>query len=361
MTSRLLRIPSDIAELLHRGDGIVDVDSALAAGVSLDRLVRLVKAGHLTRVADGVYTSTELLWKSSDWRRHGIKARAFVRSCGVPAYLTGWSAAAVWDLPTLGSPPRKPAAVRPKNTGRGAIVSTHGTLHAVHLPPDHQWRKEQTTLVSPEWAAATIALNAPVADALVVADAVVRDGRDLQDAIRHMPRWPGVTRARWVAAHADPLAESPLETLGRFCCIVADLPMPVSNAWVGVDGPTYRLDGLWPFHWAGFEADGALKYDNRPDASYVVAHQNEREWVLRRLGLDLARYTWDLAYRQRAELATRFGDLLRDNAVRAEPVRWWKHVPGHGPVEPSAEDWPSPHPVSMALPAGWQSERRRHR
>jgi hypothetical protein len=52
-------------------------------------------------------------------------------------------------------------------------------------------------------------------------------------------------------------------------------------------------------------------------------------------------------------LAERFSALLRDNPARAEPIRWWKHVPGVGPVEPEPADWPSPHPVSVVLPAGW--------
>jgi hypothetical protein len=151
----------------------------------------------------------------------------------------------------------------------------------------------------------------------------------------------------------NPAAESALETLGRFTCMEFDLPMPVCNAWVGSSGPVYRVDGLWPFHWSAYEADGALKYDNRPDASSIVAAQSEREFYLRRLGLDVARYGWDLGFRRRAALAERFSALLRDNPARAEPIRWWKHVSGVGPVKPEPADWPSPHPVSVVLPAGW--------
>src|SRR5215203_178566 len=99
-------------------------------------------------------------------------------------------------------------------------------------------------------------------------------------------------------------------------------PMPVCNAWVGSSGPVYRVDGLWPFHRSAYEADGALKYDNRPDASSIVAAQSEREFYLRRLGLDVARYGWDLGFRRRATLALHFSALLRDNPVRAEPIQW---------------------------------------
>ncbi len=89
--------------------------------------------------------------------------------------------------------------------------------------------------------------------------------------------------------------------------------MPVSNAWVGRDGPTFRGHGLWPWHWAASEADGAVKYNDRPDAAAIVLAQTEREWYLRRLGLDIARYDWVLAIRRPHELASRFAALLRAN------------------------------------------------
>lgn len=100
------------------------------------------------------------------------------------------------------------------------------------------------------------------------------------------------------------------------------------------------MDGLWPWHWAVFEADGAVKYNQRPDASTIVAAQNEREWRLRRLGLDFARFGWELGVHRRPVLGARFRQLLNDNPVRRKPVRWWKHVAGLGPVEPTAQDWP---------------------
>jgi hypothetical protein len=216
-------------------------------------------------------------------------------------------------------------------------------------------------VVSNAWATADLARSAPVYDGLIVADSAVRNGADLSEVLTHMSRWLGVSRARWVADHADSNSESALETMGRFGCIEFDLPVPVSNAWVGRDGPELRLDHLWPFHWSAGEADGAVKYNNREDAAKIVKDQNDREFYLRRLGLDFARYGWVEAYYRRQELAGRFSALLRDNPPRDEPIRWWKDVPGEGPVEPNAEDWPSPHPLGLILPAGWQHERDRLR
>ena len=177
--------------------------------------------------------------------------------------------------------------------------------------------------------------HSPLDHALAAADAVARraaeaaattnpDPRRLRtlspdDAVANMRYWSGVERSRWVVQYADPCAETPIESLGRFVCLPYDLPMPVANAWVGELRPEYRVDGLWPWHWAAFEADGAVKYNLRPDASDIVAAQvaaqNEREWWLRRLGLDFARFGWELAAHRRPSL---------------------------GPVEPETRDWPTP-------------------
>ncbi|MBB5788343.1 type IV toxin-antitoxin system AbiEi family antitoxin domain-containing protein [Jiangella mangrovi] len=351
---RARALPAAIVDLLHRGDGLIDVQSARAAGVGIDRLLRLVDAGELVRVAAGVYASAQQLAAADDWTGHLLRARAFALSCGDDeAMLTGWSAVGAWALPTIRVPPRLPIVVRRKAPGLGPTVMAFGRVLVAEVPAAHRRRAAAVPVVSQPWAAADVARTAPVVEALMVADAVARAGFDVHGATAQMRHWPGVARARWVAEHADAGAESPLETLGRFTCLQFDLPLPVCNAWVGESEPEYRVDGLWPYHHAAFEADGALKYDNRPDASQIVARQGEREWRLRRMGLDIVRFGWDLAWRDRPELAARFAALLRNSARREGPIRWWKHVPGRGAVDPEPADWPSPGSVGIVLPAGW--------
>jgi len=92
---------------------------------------------------------------------------------------------------------------------------------------------------------------------------------------------------------------------------------------VGDGYPLYRLDHLWPHHWVAAEGDGALKYNGRDDAAAVVKAEKEREWALRRLGLDVVRYDWELAAHRRDELAARFQAVLAPNPVRPEPMQWW--------------------------------------
>lgn len=211
-------------------------------------------------------------------------------------------------------------------------------------------------LVSREWAVGDVARLAPVPDALILADSAVQAGADLTVIPELFRSWRHAPRARWVAAHADGLSESALETLGRFTCLQFNLPIPVSNAWVGEVRPEFRVDHLWPYHWAVGEADGAVKYRDRDDVADVVHAQSDREFRLRRLKLDIVRYGWGEASRDRRRLAGKFNALLQDNPRRREPVRWWKHVPGGDPVAPGADDWPSPIPLRVSLPAAWDVE-----
>jgi hypothetical protein len=118
-----------------------------------------------------------------------------------------------------------------------------------HLPAAHRWTLGRLRVVSDEWAVVDVARSARLPDSLVVADEAARRGLDLAGVLPHMRRWAGVGRAAWVVERAEPTVESPLETLGRFTFIEYDLPMPVTNAWVGRDGPEWRLDGLLPWHW----------------------------------------------------------------------------------------------------------------
>ncbi len=349
MPRTLAALPEDLRGLLAVTHGMFTAAEARRAGITDGRVRRLVGARLLRRVGYGIYVSAAEYEALDAWGRHRVRARAFSAACKV-GYLTSWSAVVTWGLPTIGNPPALPAAIRPKSPTHGSTVTPYGRIVVATLPKHHRWRIGATKVVSRAWAALDVARISPLPDALIVADAAARAGSDLAEAVQFMTYWEGAGAARWVAEHANPNAETALETLGRFTCIEFVLPMPVCNAWVGEGRPRFRVDGLWPYHWSVFEGDGAIKYDNRPDASRVIAAQNEREWYLRRLGLDFARFTWERAHRRRSELAGRFRALLRDNPARPEPIQWWKDVPGVGPVEPGPSDWPAPYPVPIVLP-----------
>ncbi len=349
-------IPDDVQELLRLNDGVLLTADARKAGISESRLSRLAAADRLRRLVHGAYVDAEAFANLDDWQRFTMRARAFGLLSAPDSYLTGWACTAIKGYPTLGEPPKLPTVVRPKDTQRWSFNGTSGRVLVADVPEEHRRRLGRLLVVSDEWAVVDVARTARLPDSLVVADEAVRRGCDLPEVLPQMRHWAGIERARWVVGQAVPTVESPLETLGRFAFIEYGLPMPVTNAWVGHEEPRWRLDGLLPWHWWGYEGDGALKYDNREDASRILRAQQEREFQLRRLGLDLLRYGWSDVYPRRQPLADKALALLAEHPARQEPVRWWIDVPGHGPVEPKPADWPSPYPTGIGLPAGWQDD-----
>lgn len=351
------QLPADVESLLA-GRGVFRIADARAAGVHSSRIRRLARAGLLTTVAPGCYVATARLATLDAWARHQELARAFALSCDVPVLVTSWAAAHKRSLRMAGPVPRLPTVVHP-GPGR-TWRSKYARVTTGSIPDDHQMvvgkpGKRRWGVVSMAWAVGDIARLAPVPDALIVADSAVRAGADLSVVRELFTSWRGAARARWVAEHADGLSESAIETLGRFTCMELNLPMPVSNAWVGETEPEFRVDHLWPYHWAVGEADGAVKYqvDNAAD---VVRNQSDRDFRLRRLGLDVVHFGWSEAAHNRRHLAERLGAMLRDNPPRQEPVRWWKHIPGSEPVAPGRDDWPSSGPIGLVLPAAWDVE-----
>ena len=332
--------------------GVVDPARVRAAGLSRHRLHRLAKAGLLTRLAPGSYAVASVAADLDAWGRFRLAARAFAWA-NQRTYLTGWAATVNWGLPTLGKPPPRPTGIRPTSHGGRTSHSRRGRILVADIPPQHLGYLDGVPIVGQTWAAADLARMAPLPHSLIVADRVVRGGGDLAGVLAQMGRWENVGRARWVAEHADPASESPLETLGRFAFIEYGLPMPVSNAWVGRDRPEKRLDGLLPWHWIALEGDGAIKYDNRDDATQIVRAQQAREFLLRRFGLEFARYGWPDVYPSRRPWVDRINALLAERPPRSTPVRWWKEVPGGRPVEPEQADWPKPDPCDIVLPVGW--------
>lgn len=333
VSARLTKLPADVVALLDAGRGFFVIGEARAAGVSDDRVQRLVRAGLLQGVARGAYAARAQL-EENLWQAHAIRTRAFVSSCRGYALAAGWSAVALRRLPVLRSPPALPVLIRPGPTGRGTSRSRYGIARVADLPVEHRGQHAGCPTVSSAWMAADLARAAPRPDALVLADAVLRSGvnRDrLLRAIDALHGMPGVERARWIARNADGGAETALETLGRLSCLEGGLPVPLSNVWIGDGYPLYRLDHLWPYHWVAAEGDGALKYRGQ-DPAAVVKAEKEREWALRRLGLEVVRYDWGLAAYRRALLAGRFAAVLQANPARPHPVPWW----------PTASPWIMP-------------------
>ena len=138
-----------------------------------------------------------------------------------------------------------------------------------------------------------VARHDTFAAGLVLADAALRAGRcdveELLQVLADCAGWPGIRKATAVVAHADPRAETPLESLSRAGMIICRIPLPELQQWLtGADGKSYRTDFLWRKHRLIGESDGRIKYAS-PEALWL---EKQRQDALHRVGYRFVRWGW---------------------------------------------------------------------
>ena len=314
-----------VSSLVAAHGPVILMRDADAAGVSRAVVRRMLDLGGLIRLAKSAFAPTEIIDAATPWEAFRLKSIAFGRSGGPDTFLTGAASAAVLRLPMVSEPPDLPTAVRPGNAHLGHDETPYGRSRHGYLPPQHRTRRDGVATVSPAYCAVDVARHSGPRDGLVVADKVLASGVNrevLARLVTDMARYPGISTARWVVERADPRAESPLESLGRLAFLGAGLPAPISNAWIPVRGRWYRADHLLPEAGVILEADGAVKYDNRPDASLVVSNDRNRERDLRSLTFGIVRYGWALATAQPQEIIRRAREAARLRHGQPAPTCW---------------------------------------
>lgn len=287
-------------ELLRSGlaDRAFHVDEAAFLGVSRDRVERACAAGLLVRVGRGWY----VLGAEADGPGLDIALRGrleALRGQSRDVVLCGTSAAAVWGLPL---PPGlrdvrglEVLADHPREAWGGQrryeTVRRWQVPGAFVVDGPHGER-----ITDPIQTAIDLGRGLPMPFALVALDAamaltqrlgippeVVRLLLDDRAAAARASRdVRGVLQA---VPHADPRAESALESIVRGRIIDAGLPTPELQVPVtGVSGRQYRADlGLWiPGDPPGttrllIEADGLAKYAEVGDLAMEKRRQHDLE------------------------------------------------------------------------------------
>ncbi len=347
--SYLTALPEDVApELLRADHGMFQLAQARGSADLQWAAPRLIAADLLTRVWHGIYVSAADYHELDAWERH-----MYGRGLSLPH--ARLRSSPVGRLPPRGDCRyrvdrlcfrRRRTEDRPERVEGNAIRAHPGRPTCrnatVGGPVRGGWSAEHGRRSrSPE--------RRPCRTPSIVADAAVRSGADLAEAVQGMQRWKGVGQAGWVA----------------------DQPTRMRRR-LGNAGPIhlYRI-GL---------ADARLQCmggDERTEisASTVFGHFTGRHSrVTERSNTTTGRTHRGDCCTKRARVVPaparsrscpvhvgigssapsrargRFQALLRDNPPRSEPIRWWKDVPGVGPVEPAACDWPSPYPVATVLP-----------
>lgn len=282
-------------QVFERLGPVVHLRDADTCGVTRAVLLRMTDRGELLRIAKSSFVLAEEFNSSDAWEQFRQRSIGFALCIAQDAHLTGPAAAHLLGLPVLGGPPIVPTAIRPGNPHIGHDRSPFGKLRRGYLPLSHCTSRARVRTVDPAFAAVDIARHLGPMDGLLAADAVMHAGIGrwkMQELARHMVGYPGMATVEWVVENASGHAESPLESLGRYSFLASGTPAPMSNVWIRTDRQWFRVDHLIPETGVIVEADGAVKYNNRPDADAIVTSQRVREQLLRNQGFGIARYNW---------------------------------------------------------------------
>lgn len=294
-----------------------------ALGVGPDRLERAVRGGRLVRVRQGVYLAAgawpeeasgqHLLRAAAEClaRPHGVVShRSAALAWGLPLPVEDWVAEPVWLTIDRG---RSEAGPRLRQMV-AALPAHHLAAAALGFPV--------TTVAR---TAVDLAAGLELPESLLVLDAALRweclglspqlRRRELANpALASASRQPCLEAAHFLGrgealvraiSVADPIRESPIESLTFGHLVLASLPLPICQHSISTPFGTFFPDFYWPEQRLVGEADGRLKYH---DAATVV-REKQREQVLRGLGYRIVRWLG-------SEIHTR-PDLVLDRIARA--------------------------------------------
>lgn len=235
--------------------GVARASELHRRGVSRRALAHAVASGELVTVGRGAYALPD----AQPPLVRAVRHRASV-TCASALQLYGWD---------LLDKPVRPHLSSPRRQASGGCVWHRGALGP---------------RLADELTAAAVAVRClPGAQALVVADQVLRRGWDRTDLASRV-RVRGSAAATWAVSHADGRAESVLESALRWALLtagVSDLSLQVQIPGVG------RVD-MVAEGWLVVEADGWGTHGTRA----AFEEDRRRVTVAMCAGLPTVRVTW---------------------------------------------------------------------
>lgn len=285
-----------------------------SAGVSEQRLITLVRAGKLVRIRYGVYATAAIVAEAENDLRlgHAVLVAAAIAQTrrGVASH---HSAARMHGIDLLREPSAGTVTVTvPPGTRTGRHGRADVIQQAARLPNDHVTRLYGQPATTAARTVADIARTSAFMEGVVVADSALRERHMSKTELRRVlaccERWPGIARAREVAAFASGISESPLESCARVVFRERGLPPPELQAnIIGRGGGIIaRVDFLWRSFDTIAEADGLLKYDGRAEAIAEL----KRDRLLREAGFEVVHFTWKELFSEPARVAARIREAF---------------------------------------------------
>jgi hypothetical protein len=325
--------------LMQRQHGLVTSRQLSASGLDANDVRRLVSHGRLTRLRHGVYADREV-WDALDPFRQQpvLRVRAAQMVLRSRDHAFSHDSAAI---PLgLGAPDPRQSLVhlsRPKV--HGDAVRSGVKHHLAPFQPQDVVEEDGLRLLVASRTALDMVREHGRAAGLAACDAALRQGvsrAELAAQLARMHAWPHSRCMRWCIAHADPLAESYLESLVRDFVLELGIGAPECQFGLTDGHTTAFVDIRVGRHF--FEADGLLKYPSGnpsgKDPDVVRAEEKRRHDFLTGFKLGSSRLTYvDLfagrrpalarAAREYADTCARFGtdisDLVPYRAFRTRP------------------------------------------
>jgi hypothetical protein len=298
-------------DLQHHPDWAFEFQLTRAAISAHERneLLRRTDRGELMRIVPGVYLPAEAASRRSRPRIH--LDLVYARQLIAPQSLlfSHASAGALWDLPRIGGWPK---IVHATGDAAGGGRSSMGvSRHNVGLPMD-ETRIDGIRVTTLTRTVVDLARTESFECGVAAADAALagrstgdcRIAGGLQELASELflAEGRGVAAARSVIAFADGAAGSPGESLSRVSIARSGLTAPELQKHFSDEFGSMYVDFFWPKSGVIGEFDGVGKYlreewmDGRT-AAQVVVDEKWREDRLRRTGLRVVRWGWDVARR----------------------------------------------------------------
>jgi very-short-patch-repair endonuclease len=270
-----------IARIAARQHGIASLSQLLAAGISVDGVLRRVRAGRLHRLHRGVYAVGHVAPN-----RHRVWL-AGVLACGPEAVLSHQSAAALWLLLPAQSGPVHVTVIGDGGRQRRAGILVH---RSATLSSSTTTRRDGIPVTKP--------------------------ARTIIDLRRTVPRDQverAIDRARALGLPigdegAGEPTRSHLERRFLALCRRHRLPRPEANARVG----PFLVDFLWREHRLIVETDGYVHHRGR--AAFEADRARDTELKLR--GYEVVRLTYRQVVEEPGRVAATVRTLLTGDAQR---------------------------------------------
>ncbi len=316
-----------MTEPLVDPDGVVRLRRDLiAAGLTDQQLVRLVRAGVLTRIRHGAYVDTARWQVTSDADRHRLLCRAVLARAHDQTALTHVSSVVERGIPVWGVDLGVVHTTREKPERAGRTVRDW-VPHRGRLTEDDLEVVNGLLLSTAARAAFEVTTIAGVEASLVIVNRLLHAGaltpQQLADQVEAHRHWPNSLTSDLVLRLADPRLESVGEDRVSYLCYAQRLPRPEPQWKVHDEKGTLvaRLDFAWPEHGVFLEFDGRAKYrEHRREKEtleeFLMREKAREERVCVLTGWTCLRISWAdlarpelLAARIRAVLMSRTGRI----------------------------------------------------